>query len=516
MWRGYLKQAEKEIAQAIILDPSVLRYHTIRGDIIMLQSMFTKAESHYKTAMRLTSDWDDSHTPWVLYECATYLLELGRKDEAINYLEQILDMSPDYVSARCILALELMQKGEQDKAREQANLAMQTNPWSPPGHKNIARIHRKFGDLQQAIEHYSKAIEMGQGLAFSEYDAYLERALCYIQVAEQQLAHQDLVRARKSASILIRRCSNNFYAIYSLAFIHLAQGHTRKAIRTLRRAQTKCSPPGSISDLAEQTRLLGTIEPNLTGCTEFLDALEHPIKTRQRVIPGIRKLTEILRLTKAGQGLISDDGSLGSKAEQWDSQTDLRRIKDHVMRMQQDLQAKTIEVINQRLVVSLPHQEDSIEELPYEGSIEKVSYVVEEGYFNVIVLASGGLLFSEKDVIFTSRDRLPMLRRNRRKRIERAEDNKITKLVISIPYNEGSIKQVHYLIAGRYLHMVLHGSITSSFDESKVKFASYAEEVPHGEQQEEETATPEVSLIEPRCLASDSLPSIAAPIEPEQ
>jgi hypothetical protein len=147
--------------------------------------------------------------------------------------------------------------------------------------------------------------------------------------------------------------------------------------------------------------------------------------------------------------------------------------------MQLDLQAKTIEVVNQGVVVSLPY---------VENSIEKVTWIVEGEYFTLTIIPRDGLLFREGDVIFISSDclgfLLPMLRKNELREIELTKDDTTTPFVISIPYNSGSIKQVSPIVGGNYLHIVLYGSIASSFDESKVKFARLLEEASVGELQE--------------------------------
>jgi hypothetical protein len=116
-----------------------------------------------------------------------------------------------------------------------------------------------------------------------------------------------------------------------------------------------------------------------------------------------------------------------------------------------------------------------VEPLHVEDSIKKVSYQILDEYFNLVIFPKDGLLFSEEDVVFTTDAQLPMLSKNKLKEMDRTKDNKITEFNIYIPYKLDSIKQVSYIIAGNYLHIVLHGSIISSFDKSEVKFARSVE-----------------------------------------
>ena len=101
--------------------------------------------------------------------------------------------------------------------------------------------------------------------------------------------------------------------------------------------------------------------------------------------------------------------------------------------------------------------------------------MVQGEHFDLIVYPNKGLLFSDDQVVFTKDATFPMLEEEQIREMLRMRDNTIKKLIISAPYKPGSIKQIFYIIAGNYLHLILHGSITSSFDESEVKFARFSE-----------------------------------------
>ena len=90
-------------------------------------------------------------------------------------------------------------------------------------------------------------------------------------------------------STLIRRCPDNYRAIYTLALTYLAQGNTRRAIWEIKSAQVVCALPSVISKWVEETRRLNAIAPTLAGLPEFLDALEHPKRKRGRIGLYVRK-----------------------------------------------------------------------------------------------------------------------------------------------------------------------------------------------------------------------------------
>lgn len=216
------------------------------------------------------------------------------------------------------------------------------------------------------------------------------------------------------------------------------------SIQLLSRGRIIWNAREDIDDIAELARAL------LVACLTALSTpQEYPAVSStflESIIGAIRRIEEVIEKLKALHVLspqnISEDST------------------------QPDLRAETIEVLDPGMLVSIPYVEDSI---------EKVSYQILDEYFNLIIIPKDGLLFSEEDVVFTTDAQLPMLSKNKLKEMDRTKDNKITEFNIRIPYKLGSIKQVSYIIAGNYLHIVLHGGITSSFDKSEVKFARSVE-----------------------------------------
>jgi tetratricopeptide (TPR) repeat protein len=110
--------------------------------------------------------------------------------------------------------------------------------------------------------------------------------------------------------------------------------------------------------------------------------------------------------------------------------------------------------------------------LPYlEGSIEKISYSIHDEYFDLTINLLEGLLFSEKDVVFTrDHDPLPVVDEEQIRNMEQKKDNTIQAFIVSIPCQNGSIDKASYNVANNYMHLTFEGSIILSFDISKVRF----------------------------------------------
>jgi transcriptional regulator with XRE-family HTH domain len=136
-----------------------------------------------------------------------------------------------------------------------------------------------------------------------------------------------------------------------------------------------------------------------------------------------------------------------------------------VIQMQQDLKDEAIKVLHEKIWISFPYTENSI---------NKVTFVVKDSYIDLMILPNNGLLFSEENIIFTKDKQLPVLSDKQiQSMVQAKEDHTTAKLVISIPYKTDSIKQVSHCIVGNYFHLVLYGKLRSTFDKSKVKFTRF-------------------------------------------
>jgi len=124
----------------------------------------------------------------------------------------------------------------------------------------------------------------------------------------------------------------------------------------------------------------------------------------------------------------------------------------------------------QTLRVSLPYRVSPPYVSDVDGSIERVSYVIKGGFFNLIVLLKDRILFPKEKIVFTTGDHLPVLGEKQIQDMQQLKGRPRKELIIAIPCQSDPVQKVDYTVSGNYLHINIHGSIASSFYKSKIRF----------------------------------------------
>src|SRR5580765_2827426 len=99
---------------------------------------------------------------------------LGRDQEAIDICRQGLERHPGYLSARVTLGRALLHVGQLDEAQQELDTVLQGAPQNLAALRALGDVHRRRGDLRQAMTLHRAAL----GLAPN--DPELERALAEI------------------------------------------------------------------------------------------------------------------------------------------------------------------------------------------------------------------------------------------------------------------------------------------------------------------------------------------------
>jgi tetratricopeptide (TPR) repeat protein len=113
---------------------------------------------------------------------AEELRRAGRFDEAVSVCRAGLALHPEYASARATLGRALLELGDVDAAF----LELSTALGGAPGHlgalRGVADIHRRRGELSEALEKYQLALTMvGRDPDLERIVADLERELAASQ-----------------------------------------------------------------------------------------------------------------------------------------------------------------------------------------------------------------------------------------------------------------------------------------------------------------------------------------------
>jgi tetratricopeptide (TPR) repeat protein len=91
---------------------------------------------------------------------AQRLVRLGRHDEAVRILEELLDRDPDSASVINTLGNAYVRIGERDRAFWLLRRAIDRNPNQHSLHLNIARFYESRGDVETAMMHVDRATEL--------------------------------------------------------------------------------------------------------------------------------------------------------------------------------------------------------------------------------------------------------------------------------------------------------------------------------------------------------------------
>lgn len=137
--------------------------------------------------------------------------------EAIDYYQQILERSPDWIEAHINLGVALYQTGDVHQARAAFLKAVQLDPWNGICRYNLGCVLEEQGEIDEAIRHLRCAARVLPNHA----DARFNLALAYEKRGQRRLA-------REQWQLYLRHAPNGPWADQARA--HLKQyGARRKA-----------------------------------------------------------------------------------------------------------------------------------------------------------------------------------------------------------------------------------------------------------------------------------------------
>ncbi len=98
-------------------------------------------------------------------------LQMAKTEEAIEALEEAIELNPDIVQAWNNLANAYLQKEDVEKAIETGKKLVKLAPNFGLGHNNLAFAYYSNEEYDRAIEHIDKAVE----LEFEVHPEFLKR-----------------------------------------------------------------------------------------------------------------------------------------------------------------------------------------------------------------------------------------------------------------------------------------------------------------------------------------------------
>jgi adenylate cyclase len=112
------------VDRAVALNPNNADAHTVRGAVLNFLGRPEEGLAELELAMRHNPHYPD----WYLTPIGRAYYLLGRYDEGIPYLERLVNVSPEFISPRAILAASYMAAERTEDARAQVAALLQLKP----------------------------------------------------------------------------------------------------------------------------------------------------------------------------------------------------------------------------------------------------------------------------------------------------------------------------------------------------------------------------------------------------
>jgi len=261
--QSVLKLAIEQYEQIIKLQPNSVDDHLLLGRLYRLNNDLQKAESEFKTAVRLDpgseeavttlaylynemgdssraaqalSSVPDSARSAKLYSALGYTYEQQKQyKNAIEAYRHAIQLDRDNLDAIRGLAQNLLNDGQTDAALEQYKVIAAANPEDAQTYERIAEIYRKQGKFGLALDDLKKAQAMVQDSIEIPYNiAAIYQAQGHYDDAVQIM--KDLVQktAKADNSYSQGEKSNRVVFLERLGTIYRDEGNNQAAIETFR------------------------------------------------------------------------------------------------------------------------------------------------------------------------------------------------------------------------------------------------------------------------------------------
>jgi serine/threonine protein kinase/Tfp pilus assembly protein PilF len=163
--------------KAIELDPNSYTGHWILGRLYLRTDHYSEAAESFKKVIELNPEFYSAYSDLtIVYE------RLGEHEKSNEMRGKVLETiskhlikHPDDARGHLFYAVSLAQKGNSDKARDEAKKALEINPTDPLMHYNASCFYSQMDDKKLAIESLKNAFAAGyQDYEWVKRDSDLE------------------------------------------------------------------------------------------------------------------------------------------------------------------------------------------------------------------------------------------------------------------------------------------------------------------------------------------------------
>ena len=265
--QNVLKLAIEQYEQIVKIEPDSVDDHLLLGRLYKVNNDLQKAESEFKTAVKLDSSSEEAVTTLAylyneegdtaravqvlnsipdagrsakLYSALGYTYEQQKQyKEAVEAYRHAIEMDRDNLDAIRGLAQNLLNDGQTDAALEQYKIIADANPEDAQTYLRIAEIYRRQGKFDDALENLKKAESMVQDSVEVPYNiAAVYQAQGRYDDAVQVL--QDLLKKSEKPEASYTQGERNNRAVFleRLGTIYRDMGNNPLALETFRKMLT--------------------------------------------------------------------------------------------------------------------------------------------------------------------------------------------------------------------------------------------------------------------------------------
>ena len=184
--------AEQNFLKAIALKPNYATAHHWYGELLVTAARFDEGLVHLQMAQQL-----DPLSLAINADVAAAFYYAREYDRSENELEQLLDLNPNFIRARVLLARVLQQKGEYTKALETLQSAVELSGKDPVTVSALAQSLAAAGRSDEArtivddLQHAQKRQYISAGSIAIVYIALNEKELAFDWL-EKAFANRDI------------------------------------------------------------------------------------------------------------------------------------------------------------------------------------------------------------------------------------------------------------------------------------------------------------------------------------
>jgi len=180
-------EIERLYREALAIQPALADVRINYGRFLEAQGRMNEATREYRAAVE--------YEPWLAsghYNLGTALLRVGGAPaEATQYLEQAIELQPDYVDALVNLGIVRAGQGATDVAGELFQRAVDADPNHPNALSNLGTYHLQRGAFGDAVNVLARAAAVAPGRA----DVAANLAAAYFQTGNVEEARRFAQRA---------------------------------------------------------------------------------------------------------------------------------------------------------------------------------------------------------------------------------------------------------------------------------------------------------------------------------